>query len=913
MSQVVDTANARVTALWECATRWMHEVHQIRSPQDVFQQDHQAMRARFDHDIQQLTQHTTQPENYQRGTDALVRLGGEMRELEIQYAQSLPAMERDYAERLNTANKSLAYVILDAFGDTLSDPWIQDRLRLALVPQESTSETNMAGGQHKTTAPGAQTDPEANPGPGEHTILEAPVVADANPSQEPRPAEMNPTIEPTAEPTTEATTGPTTEGRPPQENPASGEAEIPVSHENPNPEENPGPEDGLEDRPETNPVRQTTLAPETSRTRQMNSAPDKNPTPQMKPGPETNSAVEEDLASRMIPATETNTNSEANTSSGTNVMSPNPPNPGTNIPRDQRTQQAKETREPDLATAPRVSAGKDQVAKPPSQHKGSSNDASPAGSSSNHRTSSDLATNPRTSRKRPSETTIDQQQQKHPRHGYLPTVSAEENTIDFDQVFQDGNAQIKYIIAQYPALTGEWYILACKEHHRHFLKNPISGAAKHLASHVHGLTKEHSLAVQTLGMRVLNCTAALAEKNNEVARDAFSKRLGIPPGSNERARPNPGNRAEGDRPLQDRDERIRPQESSGTSIPKDVVMPVVGEIYAAHYPRLRFLYPVLVLPWASFDHFKWKASLLRVTPACYLFDKKVDRHPRGWAKGYEDGGPLVGQRQYPVIYFDGRRFPDQSDVDWVSVSSFKAFDPNDTNIGHRNSVAAFLQNKDSRLTTEPHASTTQYIVISDDSDGDDPNTGNVVKLENSALTNDNKDEKTTIGKQGKDSEDSTNRDSQADGHQRGTEKSFWSGRGNSDNDPGFSCDPIQREDIARGIESHSTAQMQSLVRKVMNGCPQPSPPPDSARRTEASSVAGEAPEKGQGGPGDPSSSQPTTGVERQRAGTLATVGQSAPQGSVSRGFASPRVPENEGLAAIAAQAVMSTDGQGLAL
>ncbi|KAH6982601.1 hypothetical protein EDB80DRAFT_592336, partial [Ilyonectria destructans] len=304
------------------------------------------------------------------------------------------------------------------------------------------------------------------------------------------------------------------------------------------------------------------------------------------------------------------------------------------------------------------------------------------------------AVNPHTFRKRPSVTTIDQQQQKRPRYVDAPSAPTEARVVDFDQVFQDGNAQVKYLIAQHPSKTGEWYILECKEHRKHFVKNPILGAAKHLAGHGHGLTKEHSLAVRTLGTRVLNCNTALAEKNNDVARDAFSKQLGFPPRSrvpNRRIRRHPGNGAENDRSLQDHGEQTGSQESPGTSIPECVLSPVVGEIYAARYPRMRFIYPVLVLPWASFGHFKWKEPLLRLTPPCYLFDRKLDPYPRGWAKGYEDGGPLVNQRQYPVIYFDGRRFPVQSDVGWVPVSSFTTFDPDNTNIVHQKAVAEFLQ------------------------------------------------------------------------------------------------------------------------------------------------------------------------------------------------------------------------------
>lgn len=136
-------------------------------------------------------------------------------------------------------------------------------------------------------------------------------------------------------------------------------------------------------------------------------------------------------------------------------------------------------------------------------------------------------------------------------------------------------------------------------------------------------------------------------------------------------------------------------------------------------PKLRFLYPVLVLPWAGFDHFRWNMLLLRPTPPSYVFEKKMDLYPCGWAKGYEDGGRLVNQRHYPVMFFDGRRFHKECGVGWVPLSSLETFHPDNTNIVHRRSVAKFLVDGDPRLASSSRAVSGKCIVTPDEHDCND--------------------------------------------------------------------------------------------------------------------------------------------------------------------------------------------------
>lgn len=268
-----------------------------------------------------------------------------------------------------------------------------------------------------------------------------------------------------------------------------------------------------------------------------------------------------------------------------------------------------------------------------------------------------------------------------------------ERSIDFDQVYQDGNAEIKYTIARYPRKDGNWYILECKEHGQHFTNDPILGAAKHLATAVHGnVPRKHELAVSILGTLVKNCTSEMVEINNKVAQEAFEQGLGIPTTTKRPKRPRfDGGTSEPRAALPGAPHTRSSQVVSGIMSPK------AGEIYAAYWKSSRNFYPVLILPWGSFQHIGFKGSLLDTgllvdMPSCYVFDGETAE----WAEGYEDGGALVSKRQFPVLYFDELKFPEESSVGWVHVADLKHFDPHDMSILQRESVAEFVESQTSQ-------------------------------------------------------------------------------------------------------------------------------------------------------------------------------------------------------------------------
>ncbi|MBE3044335.1 hypothetical protein IMZ48_17570, partial [Candidatus Bathyarchaeota archaeon] len=61
-------------------------------------------------------------------------------------------------------------------------------------------------------------------------------------------------------------------------------------------------------------------------------------------------------------------------------------------------------------------------------------------------------------------------------------VAQEQSTIDFDDVYLNGNAELKDFIILY---ENEWYIFRCDVCGMHFNHNPIMGAGRHLDSKRH--------------------------------------------------------------------------------------------------------------------------------------------------------------------------------------------------------------------------------------------------------------------------------------------------------------------------------------------------------------------------------------------------------------------------------------------
>ncbi|GAB1310637.1 hypothetical protein MFIFM68171_00847 [Madurella fahalii] len=265
-------------------------------------------------------------------------------------------------------------------------------------------------------------------------------------------------------------------------------------------------------------------------------------------------------------------------------------------------------------------------------------------------------------------------------------------TVDFDEVFQDGNAEYKHTIFEYPKGRGEWYILRCDQHGVHFGAKPLQGAMKHLNGRDHGQQpKSYDIAVQMLGILVLNCDAEKADRNNLVFDRAW---------------------ADGYRPLRARSSRTSgtfdkapagtghdTQSSASTATPsrqgrskgfEGVIEPAVGEVYRVWYEPDRAYYAALMLPTGDFGPVGMAGAIVETglasyVPTCYRFDKQ-NKEILGWADGYEAGGPRVHRRRFPMMYFDDKLdiplhgdlgIPEGDRFSWVLAKDLKPFDLQD--------------------------------------------------------------------------------------------------------------------------------------------------------------------------------------------------------------------------------------------
>ncbi|KAL2134872.1 hypothetical protein VTI74DRAFT_10598 [Chaetomium olivicolor] len=275
----------------------------------------------------------------------------------------------------------------------------------------------------------------------------------------------------------------------------------------------------------------------------------------------------------------------------------------------------------------------------------------------------------------------------------LETAANNERTITFREVFgsENNQPQYKHVIVQFPSDSGHYYILRCDEHGVHFGEHPLRGAAKHLASAQHNyMSKAHATAIEMLGHRVVDCTQELADKNNkEVLRDMKS-------GAYKPFNANTLNQSRramlGYPPLDPLTSgKAAAQRKSGPRITN----PVPCRFYLANgEPRC----PVLILPWGDtapaglvgtladtgiFREVSDDGKQLAVPklPKCYVYDVADGRVRgiKGWAEGYEDGGPLEKRREFPVLCAENSDYRYWA-VGWVKASHLSPLNFSDPNV-----------------------------------------------------------------------------------------------------------------------------------------------------------------------------------------------------------------------------------------
>ncbi|KAF4978539.1 hypothetical protein FDECE_18198 [Fusarium decemcellulare] len=274
-------------------------------------------------------------------------------------------------------------------------------------------------------------------------------------------------------------------------------------------------------------------------------------------------------------------------------------------------------------------------------------------------------------------------------------------TIQFDSVFQNGNAPIKHVIVQYPLEHGSWYILRCEEHGLSFKDNPLIGAAAHIRSKKHSETcSDFERVVTLLGVEVLGCNESLAKKNNIAARKAFKSGYGY-------------TTAESNQVVDDivsSQDRGRTRDHRGQRETSQVIDPEHGQIYRVYWKSSKQWLAALLLPMHNLQDVGIPNSieglgLLEDLPKCYAYDPR--RKNFSWEEGYEDDGPRVSMRKFPVMFFDGSPFPSKSTVAWVSAGDLEIYDASAQSLTeHNQQVLEYLEARERAgraRTTDPSA------------------------------------------------------------------------------------------------------------------------------------------------------------------------------------------------------------------
>ncbi|KAI0408500.1 hypothetical protein F4802DRAFT_415900 [Xylaria palmicola] len=257
-------------------------------------------------------------------------------------------------------------------------------------------------------------------------------------------------------------------------------------------------------------------------------------------------------------------------------------------------------------------------------------------------------------------------------------VAAEEElgvsrTITFEEVYQNGLAQHKDTIVNFPPGTDLWYILKCEEHQMRFGRRPLMGAGKHLTGRAHDCpNRQSSLSIEKLGYRVIGCNKQLADLNNDLADKALTD--GYVPEKGKKRRYSSGKAKD-------------PCETSASSLPKRrkpnelITNPKPFHIYHCYWKPDRRRYPVMILGWddqkpGGLEYRLGNTELLgkkTCRPKCYQY-KDADNNSVasivGWSPGYEDGGPRVKKRKFPAMFLFPlyKPYPPQGDSDPYNVA-----------------------------------------------------------------------------------------------------------------------------------------------------------------------------------------------------------------------------------------------------
>lgn len=126
-----------------------------------------------------------------------------------------------------------------------------------------------------------------------------------------------------------------------------------------------------------------------------------------------------------------------------------------------------------------------------------------------------------------------------------------------------------------------------------------------------------------------------------------------------------------------------------------------GELYITFQEKSNEWSAVLLLPTTNLEEvgvpYTLKSLGLVPTPRCYVYTPDDDETFQ-WSEGYEDGGPLMGDRWYPVLYFDGREFPSKNATGWIHCRHLRSLNLGDATvrelIGYADQASSYVEKRD---------------------------------------------------------------------------------------------------------------------------------------------------------------------------------------------------------------------------
>lgn len=157
--------------------------------------------------------------------------------------------------------------------------------------------------------------------------------------------------------------------------------------------------------------------------------------------------------------------------------------------------------------------------------------------------------------------------------------------------------------------------------------------------------------------------------------------------------------------------------SASTSIRKTrgaftgVLNPTPGDVYFGYYNKW---HAVLVLPSVYVEGAAYTGlpgtiedeniGLINDLPECYYLDPLTGLLK--WQEDYEDGGPSVTERQFPVVFFDGLDFASRSSVAWLPAKDLEVMDMDGPILElypERKSILKYLETRSTNQPKEPRA------------------------------------------------------------------------------------------------------------------------------------------------------------------------------------------------------------------